>query len=133
MKKLTWFLVLLIPLAMARPGYRTALIGQFNLVPDTPEIRTIGCTYCHTNASGGSPWNGFGNTLRANFKGGVTTSLYEALKSLKDSDGDGYADVLEVFAGSLPGDPTSKPNVSVQALEDRLSKAGGVDMYKPKP
>ncbi|GIW23938.1 thrombospondin type 3 repeat-containing protein [Meiothermus sp.] len=124
--------VVLAPFAAARPPYRLQAINQFNLVADRGDVRTVSCQYCHVNANGGAPWNAFGNELRANFKGNIGDALYETLKAMKDSDGDGYADVLEVFAGTLPGDANSKPLVSVQFLMQNLEKAGGVDIYKAK-
>jgi hypothetical protein len=124
--------LLLASVAIARPGYRTTAITQLMLVPDSGQTRLIGCTYCHVNANGGAPWNAFGNEVRANFKGNIGDALYETLKAMKDGDGDGYADVLEVFAGTLPGDKDSRPLVTAEALMANLTKAGGVDMYKPK-
>lgn len=132
MKKLVSLVLLgiaamaLIPMAIARPGYRTAVVAQYSLVP------TTACTYCHVNAGGGPSWNAFGNELKANFKGNIGEALFETLKAMKDSDGDGYADALEAFAGTLPGDKDSKPNVTPESLMANFTKAGGVDIYKPK-
>lgn len=124
--------LLVASVASARGAYRTAAIAQFMLVADSGNTRAVGCTYCHVNANGGAPWNPFGDAVRGNFKGNIGDALYETLKAMKDADGDGYADVLEVFAGSLPGDANSKPLVTPDALMANLTKAGGVDMYKPK-
>lgn len=124
--------VALIPFVQARGPYRLQVITQFNLVADRGDVRTVTCQYCHVSANGGAPWNAFGNEVRANFKGSIRGALYEALKAMKDSDGDGYADVLEVFAGTLPGDASSKPLVTPQFLMQSLEKAGGVDIYKPR-
>lgn len=124
--------VALIPFVQARGPYRLQVITQFNLVADRGDVRTVTCQYCHVSANGGAPWNAFGNEVRANFKGSIGDALYEALKAMKDSDGDGYADVLEVFAGTLPGDASSKPLVTPQFLMQSLEKAGGVDIYKPR-
>ncbi len=126
------FAVVLMPYVQARGPYRLQAITQFNLVADRGDVRTVTCQYCHVNANGGAPWNAFGNEVRANFKGNIGDALYEALKAMKDSDGDGYADALEVFAGTLPGDANSKPLVTAQFLMQRLEKAGGVDIFKPK-
>ena len=51
---------------------------------------------------------------------------------MKDSDGDGFIDVLEVFAGTLPGDASSRPLVTPQFLMQSLEKAGGLEIYKPR-
>jgi len=117
--------------AVARPPYRLQAITQFHLVADNNNVRTVGCIYCHVSPNGGAPWNPFGENVRANFKGNISQALYDALKANKDSDGDGYTDVLEVFAGTLPGDPNSKHLVDPACLQQSLAKAGGVDLYKP--
>lgn len=124
-------LVLVGSLAIARPPYRTQAIAQFHLVPDQGSTRVIGCQYCHVGASGGAPWNAFGNLVRANFREGIQMALYQALKAGQDSDGDGYTDALEVFAGTLPGDANSRPLVEAAYLKTNFEKAGGVDLYKP--
>lgn len=125
-------LVLVASVGVARPPYRLQAIQQFGLVADKDSNRTVTCQYCHVNAGGGAPWNDFGNNVRSNFKGNISEALYEALKAMKDSDGDGYADVLEVFAGTWPGNPDSKPLATPEALMERLQKAGGLDIFKPK-
>lgn len=119
-------------LTYARPPYRLAAIDQFHLVPDKDSARTVGCQYCHVNPGGGAPWNPFGQLVRSSLKTNINQALYDALAANKDSDGDGYPDVLEVFAGTLPGDPNSKPLVSVDFLMESFTKAGGLDLYKPK-
>jgi len=126
------FLVVVASFSMARPPYRLQAIQQFGLVPDKGDTRVVTCQYCHVNAGGGAPWNSFGENVRANFKGQIADALYETLKAMKDSDGDGYADVLEVFAGTWPGNPDSKPLATPEALMSRLEKAGGVDIFKAK-
>lgn len=118
-------------LATARPPYRTQAIAQFHLVPDQAGTRVVGCQYCHAGASGGAPWNAFGNLIRANFREGIQQALYQALRAGQDSDGDGYSDALEVFAGTLPGDANSRPLVNVEFLKANFEKAGGVDLYRP--
>lgn len=136
MRKLGFFMLALaaglLPMVEARGPYRLQAIAQFNLVADNGEVRTITCQYCHISPNGGAPWNAFGNQIRANFKGSIGEALYETLKAMQDSDGDGYIDVLEVFAGTLPGDAGSKPLVTAQFLLRNLEKAGGLDIYKPK-
>lgn len=119
--------VALVSVALARPPYRAQAVTQFSLVGDK-----VGCTYCHVNANGGAPWNPFGEAVKSNLKGNISEALYTTLQAMKDSDGDGYADVLEVFAGTMPGNPDSRPLVTAEFLTNALAKAGGVDMYKPK-
>lgn len=121
-----------VPNASARPAYLQTAIGQFKLSADK-----TGCQYCHTNAFGGEGWNKFGDAIRASLRGAaqsnVNQALYLVLKANKDSDGDGYADALEVYAKTLPGDPSSKPTKSVAVLQQEFKAKGGVDQYKPKP
>ena len=116
--------------AMARPPYRVQAIKQLQLAADAGDVRTVTCQYCHVNPGGGAPWNVWGENVRSNFKGNISEALFEAVKAMKDSDGDGYEDALEIFAGTLPGDPASKPNKDKAALKASFDKAGGVDMFK---
>ncbi len=107
-------------------AYREQAVKQFKLTNNR-----IGCTYCHVSADGGAPWNPFGQRLQNNLSGDISKALYETLAEKKDSDGDGYLDMLEVFAGSLPGNKDSAPLVTAAALAAAFEKAGGVDQYKP--
>jgi hypothetical protein len=49
-----------------------------------------------------------------------------------DSDVDGFTNALEVFAGTLPGDANSKPIETLENLNARFLKAGGLEMFKLK-
>lgn len=132
---LTWLLALsaltILSLALARPPYRLAAIAQLHLTPDQGNTRSVTCQFCHVNPNGGPPWNPFGENVRSNFRGDINQALYDALRAMKDSDGDGYLDVLEVFAGTWPGNPDSKPLVDPAFLKANFEKAGGMDLYKP--
>lgn len=126
-----------LPSAVAKPAYRTVAITQLKLEPDKDGKQSVTCQYCHVAAFGGSQWNSFGTAIRAEYRGAadqkIGQALYLTLKENKDHDGDGYADVLEVFAKTLPGDSKSKPSKSVADLQKELTAAGGVDQYQPKP
>jgi hypothetical protein len=115
--------------ASARNAYRLQAIQQYKLTG-------MNCQYCHVAATGGSNWNKFGTALDAQYTGAakrdIKQALYLVLKANKDSDGDGYPDVLEVVAKTLPGDAKSKPTKSVAALQADLQKLGGVDAFKAK-
>jgi hypothetical protein len=119
--------------ALARPIYNAIMEHQYGIREDK-NARASTCLYCHTDLEG-SDWNAFGLELRNTFKKEgekrVPESLYLVLKRDKDSDEDGYKDVLEVFAKTLPGDPESKPEQSVAELEAQLEAEGGVDLFKP--
>lgn len=125
-----------VPLASARGGYRVVATDLFRLDKKDGQP-TITCQFCHQNPNGGAPWNKWGETVREQFFGAankdIAQALYLALKARKDSDGDGYDDVLEVLAKTRPGDPNSKPSSPKDTLEAELKAWGGVDSYKPKP
>ncbi len=127
--------MVLSPLANAKNGYRLAAQEQYKLL-DKDGKGEVGCIYCHAGPNGGSSWNKFGQQLRdlyfGDAKRNVGDMLYLGLKANKDSDGDGYADVLEIVAKTLPGDDKSKPTKSVKDLEADLKKLGGVEIFKPK-
>lgn len=127
----------------AMPKFRLAAIQQFHYDQDNPlwqyDKRVMACTYCHEKSTGGAPWNLFGQALQAQFvtdavqgqKNKFPQVLYDLLKAEKDSDGDGYADVLEVFAKTLPGDSASKPDKPVTEVQQEFEAAGGVAQYAP--
>jgi hypothetical protein len=119
--------------ALARPIYNAIMEHQYGLREDKI-ARASSCLYCHTDLEA-SDWNPFGLELKNIFnkEAGrrVPESLYLVLKLDKDSDKDGYKDVLEVFAKTLPGDPESKPEDSAEDLEAQLEVEGGVDLFKP--
>lgn len=136
-------LLLTAPVALAMPAFRRAAIQQFHYDRDNPlwelDRRVMACTYCHVRETGGAPWNPFGQALQAQFvkdtRAGRTQKfpqvLHDLLKAGQDADGDGYADALEVFARTLPGDPKSKPEQSVADLQAAFEKAGGAAQYAP--
>ena len=122
--------------ARAVPEYLGILLDQFGLQHDQTAI-TAQCTYCHVNSDGSVPWNAFGDRVHVALfepesRYNLALSLYRVLEQDKDSDGDGYTDVLEVVAKTLPGDAASKPKPSVAELSARLEKLGGVKIFKPK-
>jgi hypothetical protein len=115
----------------ASDSYLSLIYEQFGFVEDDE----IGCSYCHTDPDGGEGWNAFGQLAKRTLEktdGNMSQSLYLALKANLDSDKDGYVDVLEVIAKSLPGDLKSRPEQSVKQLEQELAKLGGIDAFKPQ-
>jgi hypothetical protein len=120
-----------IPLVSARPAHRLTAISQLGLPPEK-----VTCQYCHLNANGRKPWNAFGDNQVIEWNGAgnknFAESLYLTLKANKDSDGDGYTDVLEVVAQTLPGDKNSVPTTAKDTLTAELKAWGGVDRYKAK-
>lgn len=137
-------LAFLLPsVALAMPQFRRQAAQQLHFDQDNPlwqyDRRVMACSYCHVSESGGAPWNSFGQALQAQFqadagqgqKSRFPQVLYDLLKAEKDSDGDGYADALEVFARTQPGDAGSRPPQPVAELEKAFAAAGGVGQYAP--
>ncbi len=61
------------------------------------------CTVCHTSTSGTAPRNPYGQAF------GSAGHNFAAIEG-QDSDGDGFTNLEELQAGTLPGDPSSKPS-----------------------
>lgn len=137
------FLLLFLTCADAMPKFRLQAAQQFHYDQGNPlweyDRRVMACSYCHVKESGGAPWNSLGQALQAQFRADAAVAgknkfpqvLYDLLKAGKDSDGDGYADALEVFARTLPGDAASRPEKTVPELEKEFELAGGVAQYAP--
>ncbi|MFC4426871.1 hypothetical protein [Deinococcus navajonensis] len=131
------------PATLALPTYRKQAAQLMHYDRDNPlwalDRRVVPCTFCHVKETGGAPWNPFGEAIRATFRADAEAGrhrkfpevLQALLASEGDADKDGYADVLEVFARTLPGDPQSKPTDSVAQVRAAFDKAGGVKQYAP--
>jgi hypothetical protein len=126
---------------VAKNQYRLAAITQLKLEPDRDDgTRAVGCTYCHINSTGASPWNPFGANLRDTFRKETKTSdsndtrikqaLFETLRKRLDSDGDGYFDALEVYANTLPGNRLNVPTRDVDELEKLFVASGGFAQFR---
>ena len=55
--------------------------------------------------------------------------LYTVLRANGDQDGDGSPDAIEVFARTLPGDPSNFPDRPLAVLEQAFAAAGGAEAY----
>jgi hypothetical protein len=119
-------------ISSARSTYRPITLKQFKLEKNAAANKA-GCQLCHLQAFGGAGWNGFGQALKGQMatSSGVNQALFDLLKKNADSDKDGFKDVLEVVAGTLPGDAKSKPTAKATDLEAKLKKMGGVSAFKP--
>ena len=71
------------------------------------------CNLCHTSAPATNP---YGAALVAQGALPVTDARLIAVEPL-DSDGDGFTNIAEINAGTLPGDPTSHPTLPPTAFE----------------
>ncbi len=146
MKPMLFVMVGLVVLGFASSGvaknqYRLAAIAQFKLEPDREDgTRAVACTYCHINSTGASPWNPFGKNLRDTFRedtnrtasadARIKDALFKVLLKKLDSDGDGYTDALEVYAGTLPGNKLNTPTRKVEDLEGAFVASGGYAQFK---
>lgn len=128
------------PAALALPKYRTEAVRFLGHDKDDPlrELtrKVMPCVTCHTQPQGGKGWNPFGQSLQAGFRAQPTANFRTVLRSVlaknADADADGYPDVLEFFARTLPGDPKSKPEKAVAELQKAFEQAGGMVQYAPK-
>jgi hypothetical protein len=119
-------------ISSARSTYRPIALKQLKLEKNAA-AQKVGCQLCHLQAFGGAGWNGFGQALKTQLatSGSVNQALFDLLKKNTDSDKDGFKDVLEVVAGTLPGDVKSKPTAKATDLEAKLKTMGGVNAFKP--
>lgn len=119
----------------ARSSFLVQLKLQYRLEKTVSSLKT-NCQYCHQNSYGGSSWNAFGQRVRTQYQGAakrdIGQALYLALAANGDTDKDGYADPLEVVAGTFPGDPISKPVQTQAVLEKEFNRRGGLKAFYPK-
>jgi hypothetical protein len=117
---------------LAFNSYRLQAIKQLKLEPDKADgTMVVGCVLCHTSPEGGAPWNTFGQRLQDKLDGDFAKTLLTVLSELRDSDGDGYNDALEIFAKTLPGDAKSVPSQKPEELQAAFEKGGGLEQFKP--
>jgi len=68
-------------------------------------IKKAKCALCHLDVKGKEELNSYGKLLKG--KKAEPASL-KSIES-KDADKDGFSNIAEIKAGTLPGDPKSKP------------------------
>jgi mono/diheme cytochrome c family protein len=128
--------LLVLGVAKAFPSLQETMYEQYDLW-SVSSVQKAQCAYCHTSRERVETLNPFGKALndfwKGEARGNPAQALYLVLKVNRDADADGYDDVLEVIAGTLPGDKSVKPTASKTQLEMRLKERGGVDSFKPKP
>jgi len=97
--------------AIALPAYMDAAATAYKYKPGG-SLSGKGCNLCHAGQTNQNSLNFYGKDVQTALKSGPSTTVTpELLRTLdsKDSDGDGWPNVMEFQADTLPGDPLSKP------------------------
>lgn len=97
-------LVLIAGTALATLKWQKAFNDLYKPAADS-EIKKAKCALCHLDDKGKKGLNVYGKLLQ---KKKVEPSSLKAVEKL-DTDKDGYSNLDEIKAGTLPGDPKSKP------------------------
>jgi hypothetical protein len=96
--------------ALATPVIQNGFKAVCKPKPGTPLFQAM-CRDCHITA-GQKPLNPFGLDVQAELKKQksktFTSAIWQKLGA-RDSDHDGASNSKEIAAGTLPGDPKSKP------------------------
>jgi ASPM-SPD-2-Hydin domain-containing protein len=98
---------------------RSTYLSSFNSRYGTATTVLDDCQTCH-GSGGTSTYNPYGAELRANIGSGISSAL--TLAEPKDSDSDGYTNLQEIEARSLPYDARSTPAPTTPAAP-RISVA----------
>ena len=69
------------------------------------ELQKAKCLTCHTKPNGKEGQNAYGKQLE---KKKIEAASLKAIEKL-DADKDGHTNIVEIKAGTLPGNPKSKP------------------------
>ena len=68
-------------------------------------LQKAGCAVCHVSKAGGGKLNPYGQALKGK---PATAASLRSIEKL-DSDKDKFSNIAEIKAGTLPGNPKSKP------------------------
>ncbi len=95
-------------LAFARPDYLNAFKTLY-APKEGSALAKAGCLTCHVEMKDLKKLNPYGADLKKQLE--KTKDITAALKAIEplDSDKDGVKNIDEIKAGTLPGDPKSKP------------------------
>ncbi|MDR7434895.1 MAG: hypothetical protein QN189_07175 [Armatimonadota bacterium] len=94
--------------AMAKPDQGNAF-KELYAPKEGSALAKAGCLVCHAEMKDLKKLNPYGADLKKQLE--KTKDITAALKAIEplDSDKDGVKNIDEIKAGTLPGDPTSKP------------------------
>lgn len=93
-------LIILSAAVWAKSGYKSA----FNALYGTAGSNLDTCWLCHVEGMSYSNFNDYGADVRTEFlKSGNITTAIQAVEEI-DSDGDGDINIVEISAGTFPGD-----------------------------
>ncbi len=84
----------------------STFMNSFNSKYGTSATVLNTCGICHVNASGGGTRTTYGNDFR---DAAIGNHTFNALLEAKDSDGDGFTNIVEINALTNPGVAASKP------------------------
>lgn len=107
MRRLTLVLVAVLIgiaiIAMATPALHTAFMNAYHPKAGSA-LAKAGCVTCHVKM-GSTALNPYGMELKGKPK---TAASLKAIEKM-DADKDGFSNMAEIKAGTLPGDPKSHP------------------------
>ncbi len=112
MRRRAWILVAILVLTLAVPALARSKVwtafSDLYKPKDGGTIAKARCTTCHVTADDYSKLNPFGADVKPQWEKSETDAALKAVEKL-DSDKDGFDNITEIKADTLPGDPNSKP------------------------
>ncbi len=118
--------------------YTTAVGSKLDNLPS----KTAHCGVCHFDFNGSGPKNFYGNAVAAGIAGGMTST--QAINAIhnSDSDGDGYANAVEItdvtnyvntptFPGLNNTNKTSVVNIPLAEVDPYVTPVPGTDTTPP--
>jgi len=116
--------VLCAAFSAAKPPFLKVLLATYKVSP-TSELGKSKCLACHQSPAPPNR-NPYGlavqKAMAAAHSRMVTAEILKSVEKL-DSDGDGAANIEEIKANTLPGDPKSKPKKKHASLPGNASDA----------
>ena len=96
--------MLVCSVAWASLKWSKAFNDLYKPAPDSA-LKKAKCCICHLDPKGKGKLNPYGAMLK---KTKIDPASLKAIER-KDADKDGFSNIAEIKAGTLPGDPKSKP------------------------